>query len=202
MFHCRDRLLLLSLAAAVACGSERQPPPRTRALTRVVPSTPGASATATTAVASIAPTDRSRTDSARSKYWAWASRLQIDPAVLGKPLSRTTTPAITPLERSYTDSIVHLHFPAIELRSYRIPKGRDILTLVAVDSERPDLPFGMGIGTSATRLDSVFGSAERRRTVADSLFLSYTVHTGDENGEPEIGFVLLAGTVRRGVWAF
>jgi len=126
----------------------------------------------------------------------------MDPAVLGKPLSRTTMPAVTQLERSYTDTIVHLHFPAVELRFYRIPNGRDILTSVEVDSERSDLPLGIGVGTSAARLDGVFGGAERRRTVGDSLFLSYTVHTGDENGVPEVGVVLLSGTVRRIVWAF
>jgi hypothetical protein len=128
--------------------------------------------------------------------------LQVDHAVLGKAQSRTATTAVTPLERSYTDSIVHLHYFAVELRFYRIPNGRDILTSVVVDSERSDLPLGVGVGTSLAKLDSVFGNAERRRTVGDSLFLSYTVHTGDENGEPDFGFVLLSGTVRRVVWAF
>ena len=202
MFHCRDPLRLLTLAAAVACGSKRQPPPPTHALTRVVPGGPALAQASPTAVASITPSERSRTDSARSTYWAWAGRLELNHAVLGKPRSRTATPAVTPLERSYTDSIIQLHFPSEALRFYRIPNGRDILTSVVVDSERSGLPLGVGVGTAAARLDSLFGSAESRRTAGDSLFVSYTVHTGDENGEPEFGFVLLSGTVRRVVWSF
>ena len=202
MFHFRNRLPLLTLAFAVACGSERQPPPPTHALTRLVPTTPAVPHATPMAGASIDPSEKSRMDAARSTYWAWAGRLQVNRAALGKLLSRTATPAVTPLERSYTDSIVHLHFSAVELLFYRIPNGRDILTSVAVDSERPDLPFGVGVGTPAAKVDSVLGSTERRRTASDSLFLSYTVHTGDENGEPEFGFVLLSGIVRRVVWAF